>query len=148
MDRLKLGHNRLSFSIKLRGEAIAYTARIGESPVVLKLGDIRAALNCDAAIRYDRQVRVLYLKPVVTSEGKNSGAVDLLLAGLLGGDEIPVSIRKIRPFIAQVGHDQLTVNMDIVDIHTSPEMLCMDIEPMVKKNRVHDDPISQSMTDR
>lgn len=135
IDKLKLGHNKISFFMKMRGEDIAYTARIGETPVVLNLGNVSLALNCDAKLRYDRQRNVLYVKPEIISEKTGSESFSLLLNGLLGDEEIPLEIQKIRPFIAKLGNDTLTVNMNISNIYTMAEVLCIGIEPSVLKNR-------------
>lgn len=136
IDKLKLGNNKISFFMKMRGENVAYTAKIGNTPLLLNFGNINLALNCDASLRYDRKKNILYVKPVIIQEEKGKEGLALLLNALAGGAEFPLEIQKLKPIIAKFGKDILTVNMKISNIYTSSGVLFIKIKPKVKKTRL------------
>lgn len=136
IDKLKLGNNKISFFMKMRGEDIAYTAKIGKTPMSLNFGNINLAVNCNASLRYDRKKNILYVKPVMIQEKKGKEGLAVLVNALAGGAEFPLEIQKLKPIIAKFGNDILTVNLKISDIHTLSGVLFIKIMPKAKKSRL------------
>ena len=140
VDRLKLGNDKISFSMKMHGENISYNKKIGKRPVELNFGDVRLSFECEAAIRYDKGRNVLYVKPEIIQERAEEQALVPLLAALIEGREFPIEIQKLEPIITKIGDKSLIINMDISSIFTLDSILFIGIKPKVKENK----PVSQN----
>jgi hypothetical protein len=139
IDRLKIGNDKISFSMKMHGENIGYKKKIGKKPVELNFGDVRLAFECEASIRYDKGRNVLYVKPEIIQEKADEQVLVPLLAALIEGREFPIEIQKLEPLVTKIGDKSLTINMDISSIFTLDSILFIGIRPKVKENK----PISQ-----
>lgn len=133
IDKLKLENDKISFFMKMRGEDVEYTGKIGKTPMVLSFGNANLAFNCDAALRYDRKRNLLYVKPEIIAEETENESLSVLLAALVSGQEFPLEIQKIKPMIAKLGNDTLTLNMNISNIYTLKDILIIAIKPTVTK---------------
>ena len=140
VDRLKLGNDKISFSMKMHGENIGYNKKIGKRPVELNFGDVRLSFECEAAIRYDKGRNVLYVKPEIIQERAEEQALVPLLAALIEGREFPIEIQKLEPIITKIGDKSLIINMDISSIFTLDSILFIGIKPKVKESK----PVSQN----
>jgi hypothetical protein len=134
VDRLKLGDDKVSFSIEIRGENLGYKGNIRETPLVLNFGDVKLAFDCRASIRFDPVKNILYVKPEINDEKPDGQIFVPMLAALTRGREFPVEIQKIKPFIAEFSNNSITINMDISNIHTLNNMLFIGMTPTVEKN--------------
>ena len=134
IDGLKLGDDKVSFSIKIRGENLGYKGNIRETPLVLNFGDVKLAFDCDASIRYDPVKNILFVKPEINDEKPDGQIFVPLLAALTRGREFPVEIQKLEPFIAKFGNNLITINMDISNIHTLKNILLIGMTPTVRKS--------------
>jgi len=133
IDKLKLENDKISFFMKLRGEDLEYTGKIGNTPMALSFGNANLAFNCDAALRYDKKMRLLYVKPEIIVEKTENESLSTLLATLVNGQEFPLEIQKIKPMIAELGNDTLTVNMNISNIYAMKDILIVAVQPTVSK---------------
>lgn len=134
IDRLKLGNDKISFSMELRGENITYKRNIGKKPVEMQFGDVRLAFGCEAAIRYDKGRNILYVKPEINQEKTDEQVLVPLLASLIEGREFPIEIQKMEPIITKIGDKSLTINMDISNIFILNSILFIGITPKVNEN--------------
>ena len=135
VDRLKLGNDKISFSMKIRGENIAYNKKIGKRPLELNFGDVRLAFDCEAAIRFDKGRNILYVRPEIIQEKTEEQGLVPLLAALIEGREFPIEIQELEPIITRIGDKSLTINMDISSIFTLNRILFIGLRPKVKENR-------------
>ena len=135
VDRLKLGNDKISFSMKMRGENIVYNRKIGKRPLELNFGDVQLDFKCEAAIRYDRGRNILYVRPEILQEKTEEQALVPLLAALIEGREFPIEIQELEPIITRIGDKSLTINMDISSIFTLNRILFIGLRPKVKENR-------------
>ena len=134
IDKLKLGNDKISFFMKMHGEDVEYTGKIGKTPVVLSFGTIDLAFNCDTSLRYDSEENILYVKPEIITEETEQETLALLLAALVSGQEFPLEIQKLKPIIAKLGNAALTINMNISNIYTLNDVLIIGIKPTVTKS--------------
>jgi len=132
VDRLKLGNDKISFSIKMHGENIGYKQRVGKRPVELNFGDVRLAFECEASIRYDKERNILYVRPEVIQERTEEQILVPLLATLIEGREFPIEIQELEPIITKIGDKSLTIDMDISSIFTLNSILFIGIRPKVR----------------
>lgn len=135
VDKLKLGNDKISFSIKMHGEDIVYKRKVGKRPVELNFGDVRLAFECEGSIRYDKRRNILYVRPEVIQERAEEQALVPLLAALIEGREFPIEIQDLEPIITKIGDKSLTVDMDISSIFTLNNILFIGIRPKVRENR-------------
>jgi hypothetical protein len=140
VDRLKLGNDKISFSMKMHGENIGYNKKIGKRPIELNFGDVRLSFECEASIRYDKGRNVLYVRPEIIQERAEEQALVPLLAALIEGREFPIEIQELKPIITKIGDKSLTINMDISSIFTLDGILFIGIRPKVEENK----PVSQN----
>jgi hypothetical protein len=134
IDKLKLGNDKISFFMKMHGEDVEYTGKIGKTPVVLSFGTIDLAFNCYTSLRYDSEESILYVKPEIIAEETEKETLALLLAALVSGQEFPLEIQKLKPIIAKLGNAALTINMNISNIYTLNDVLIIGIKPTVTKS--------------
>lgn len=139
VDRLKLGNDKISFSIKMHGENIGIKKKLGKRPVELNFGDVRLAFECEASIRYDKGRNILYVRPEVIQKKAEEQLLVPLLAALIEGREFPIEIQELKPIVTRIGDKSLIINMDISSIFTLNSILFIGIRPKVKENS----PVSQ-----
>jgi hypothetical protein len=133
IDGLKLGINTISCSLRIRGEDITYTGKIGDLPASVSLGSIDAILNCQASMRYDEEKQILYVKPTIMGDANRGDVLWPLLVALIGEREHPIELQKLKPIMAQFGKKSLTIGMDISRIYSADNRLFIGIRPRVKK---------------
>ena len=134
IDGLKLGDDKVSFSVAMRGENLGYRGKIGKTPLVLNFGDAKLAFDCDAAIRYDQAKSILYVTPEINGDKADERIFVPLLAALTRGREFPIEIQKLEPIIAKFSNNLLTINMDISSITMRDNMLIIGMRPTVKNS--------------
>jgi hypothetical protein len=133
IDGLKLGINTISCSLRIRGEDITYTGKIGDLPASVSLGSIDAILNCEASMRYDEEKQILYVKPTIMGDANRGDVLWPLFVALIGEREHPIELQKLKPIIAQFGKNSITIGMDISRIYSADNRLFIGIRPCVKK---------------
>jgi hypothetical protein len=104
--------------------------------MVLSFGNANLAFNCDAALRYDRKKKLLFVKPEIIAEETENESLSVLLATLVSGQEFPIEIQRIKPMITKLGNNTLTLNMTISNIYTLKDILIIAIKPTVTKSPV------------
>ena len=135
IDRLKLGNDKISFSIDMHGENIGYKKKIGKRPMELEFGDVRLSFECEASIRYDKERNILFVRPEVIQENADEQVLVPLLATLIEGREFPVEIQELESIVTKIGDKSLTIDMDISNIFTLDSILFIGIRPKVRENR-------------
>ncbi|MDM8553695.1 hypothetical protein QUF75_03060 [Desulfococcaceae bacterium HSG7] len=138
IDHIKIGSDKVTFNMNIRGKNIKFETQLGNQPLLMDIGNIDAAFNCNATLRYDASKRLLYITPHIlqTQDAKKSDqkAANLLqLLSLANGVEYPIEINKIQPLVTQISDAQLNIDMDITNIHTEKDKILISIRPKVKK---------------
>jgi len=134
IDKLKLGINKVSFSVNMCGKDVKYTAKIGNLSTILNLGNIDISFNCEASIRYDKEKNILYMRPKIMEKGNGNELLWPLLAILMNDKEYPVEIQKLKPIITEFSSKTATINMDISDVYITNNRLFIGIRPTLEKN--------------
>jgi hypothetical protein len=135
IDRLKLGNDKISFSIDMQGKNIGYKKKIGKRPMELEFGDVRLSFECEASIRYDKERNILFVRPEVIQENADEQVLVPLLATLIEGREFPIEVQKLESIVTKIGDRSLTIDMDISNIFTLDSILFIGIRPKVRENR-------------
>ena len=134
IDKLKLGINKVSFSVNMCGKNIKYTGKIGNLSTSLNFGNIDISFNCEASIRYDKEKNILYVRPKIMEKRNGNELLWPLLAALMNDKEYPVEIQKLKPIITEFSNKAVTINMDISDVYTVNNRLFIGIRPTLEKN--------------
>jgi hypothetical protein len=135
IDRLKLGNDKISFSVAIHGENFGYKKKIGKRPVELEFGDVRLSFECEASIRYDKERNILFVMPEVIQERAEEQALVPLLAALIEGREFPIEVQELESIVTKIGNKSLTIDMDISNIFTLDSILFIGIRPKIRENR-------------
>lgn len=136
VENLILGKNKASISLKITGKDVKYTAKIGNQEVGLKVGELNIPIACDAFLRYDKQKKILFIKPqfrqnFVRNQSSDMADVAVQLLTLANGHEYPLEMRNIKPIMTQICNQALKINFELSDIYTSSGMLYISVIPSV-----------------
>ena len=134
IDKVKLGMNKASFSVNMRGEDIKYIGKIGKLSTSVSLGNIDISSDCEASIRYDKEKSILFLKPKIIEKRNGNKFLWPLLAAIINDKEYPVEIQKLKPIITEFSSKTVTINMDISDVYTVNNRLFIGIRPTLEKS--------------
>lgn len=133
IDKVRLGKNRVFFSLRLFGRNVKYTDKIGNVSANITLGKIDLNFDFDTTLRYDKGKQILYLKPKIISAADNDVVLTLLMEALTEESEYPVEIQKLKSFVTRIGKTQIMIKMDISNIYTLKHKLIIEIKPNVSK---------------
>ncbi len=138
IDHLKIGSDKVAFDLNIRGKNIKFETQLGNQALLMDIGHINAAFNCNASLRYDAAKRLLYVTPYILQKqtANKAGKMEanlLQLLSLANGVEYPIEIQKFEPIITQVSGDRFNINMDITNIYTENDKVFIGVRPKVKK---------------
>ena len=133
IDNIKLGLNKGSFSVTMQGKDIRYTGKIGTLSTSVGFGNITISFDCEASIRYDKEKKILFVKPNIIEKGSRNELLGQLLAALTNDREFPVEIQKLKPIITKSSGKTVTINMNISNVYTVNNRLFIGIRPTFEK---------------
>lgn len=135
ISNLQLSQGRLACRLHLAGNNLAILTEIAGHQIRLNVGAVEVNFQTDAALRFDAQKQVLYLKPVVRNMGKGKGGaqdeIGRVITALLNGREFPISMKKLDPLVAEAGAKTVTINTQISDIQVKPDLLVLSLTPRI-----------------
>lgn len=133
IDKVSLGKNKIFFSAHLFGKDVKYTDKIGNISASIAIGNIDLFFDFDTTIRYDKEKRILYLKPKITSKADKDVVLTRLMETLTGDREYPVEIQRLKSFVTRIGKTQIMIKIDISDVYISNHQLIVEIKPKAVK---------------
>ncbi|MFH1152551.1 MAG: hypothetical protein V1793_01945 [Pseudomonadota bacterium] len=112
--------------------------QLGGRSLVMDMGNLNAAFSCIATLHYDLSKGALIIKPYLLQKPDGNRTDDkaatlLSLLSLANGEEYPVEMNKLQPFISQICGVQLSIGLIITDFHTKKDMVYIKIKPEIKK---------------
>lgn len=136
VDDLKIGNNKVLFTIYIYGENVEHTFKIGDQAVVLKVGKVNLNYDCETTFRFDREKRTLFLTPRVkdiTSQDKMGKGNQILspLLTALSDIEYPLTIDKFDPIVTRLGQKILNFDFGITRIFSNNDRLFIEVAPKV-----------------
>jgi hypothetical protein len=134
VDELQLEIDKVSFSVTIYGEDIAYIGKIGKLSTSLRFGTIDTSFSCDASIRYDREKNILYVRPTIVEREKSNRLFLPLLLQVID-KEYPVEVQKLKPIITKFGDKSATLDMDISNVYTVHDRLLIAVRPRVRSEK-------------
>jgi hypothetical protein len=135
ISELKLTDGHLACRLHLGGNNLALLTDIAGHEIRLKVGSIELDVSTDAALRFDVEKQVLYIKPIIKNvEGSGSGAngeIGKALIAMLDGREFPINMQQLEPFVADTGAKKVTIDTKIVNIEAKPQSLQLSLHPVI-----------------
>jgi hypothetical protein len=138
IDNLKIGFNKVTFDLDIRGKNIQLETHLGNQPLLMDIGNFNAAFSCNSSLHYDAPKRVLYITPYIlqkpNKKNANKIATNLLqLLSLVNGVDYPIEIKKFQPVITQISNDQFNIDIQITNIYTEDDKVFISGQPQLKK---------------
>ena len=138
LSELQLGDQQLSCRMHLAGQQLQIVTELGGQSIRLNVGDIELDFQTNASLRFDQSRQTLFITPQIekVNSAKDAGGGDLgnALIQLLHGNEFPVKIDDLEPFVTRAGARTLTVTTRIADIRSQKEWLQIFLDPQIGAN--------------
>ena len=135
LDKLLVRDKSIFVQGVISGRDLAMTADIGGQNIKMKLGSVKLPVTCELFLRFDKQQKILFVKPVFPKPKKGQGddAAEVLqpLLASLGGREYPVEFDDIEPFLFELGTRTIPVRLTPTDIQTLQGILVVKMIPQV-----------------
>ena len=135
ISELKLTKGHLSCRLRLGGNNLALLTEIAGHAIRLKVGSIELDVSTDAALRFDVDKQILYLKPIIKDvAGSGSGAngeIGKALIAMLNGREFPINMQQLDPLVAETGAKTVTIDTKIVNIEAKHKSLQLSLHPVI-----------------
>jgi len=137
IENIRIEKNKVLFSSVISGKDIKYATKIGKQVVNFVVGDVSLPNQWDVAFKYDKQKKILLVKPLVKGPEDQNGFSqgDALLNGLLtalSGLEYPVELNNLKPVKSELYNQLWILNMDIADVYTGSDKLFIEVIPIVQ----------------
>ena len=139
ITNFRLKDQHMLCHLDLMGNNLHLVTRVASQEIRLKLGTARVDFDCDATIRYDAARQILFIRPT-TSAVRSSNAMSKADIGqalmlLVDGQEFPVSMQNLKPFIAETSDKIITVSTKIVAVRAVAGALELSLAPTVTTAR-------------
>ena len=115
---LRFGKNKVLCSLRLRGKDAKYTLRLGETPVIIEVGDLDVTFDVEGLFRFDNAAGTLYVKPIIVGNSEavaQNGPMVSLLA-LLSGVEYPIPVGNLAPLVFESNGRKFQLYLSLVDV--------------------------------
>jgi len=137
ISKLVMGENSAVLQGVLLGKNLTVVTRVGNQDLKIKVGDLVLPLTCDLFFRFDSPGKILYVTPRLRQPAAGSvtdmaGSVASVLT-LFNDREYPVSLDSLKTLNARVGDQDISVDMEPVDIKVSRGQLVVRMVPRLSK---------------
>lgn len=137
ISKLVLGDNSAVLQGLVIGKNISVITQVGNQDLRIKVGDLQLPLTCDLTFRFDAGKKVFYVTPRVrppAPDSKTDMASSVMsLLTVIGNREYPVSLTSLKTMNAKVGNQDISVDMEPVDIQVSKGQLIIKMVPRFSK---------------
>ncbi|PIE73435.1 MAG: hypothetical protein CSA20_03010 [Deltaproteobacteria bacterium] len=135
ISNLRFAGNHLSCRLRLHGRNMAILSEIGGHQIRLNVGSLDLDFSTKAQLRFDPKKQILYIRPLVQNvyQSGNAGNAETgqALIALLNGQEFPVQLEKIEPFMAKTTGKTIMVNTKVLNIKTKTGGLQISLQPVI-----------------
>lgn len=124
IDNIKIEENKISFSLRIYGKDITYSAKIGKQMATIEIGSLNLLNDWESSFRFDVDKKVLYIKPHLINpvDTKKASYKEILLNSLFkvfSDIEYPIDLQEIDPITTEFLDKYLTVNFEISNIYAA-----------------------------
>jgi len=132
-----MGENSAIVKGLVNGENISVITRVGNQDLRIKVGNLHLPLTCDLTFRYDAKGKILYvnprLRPPVSNSVNDMASSVTSLLTVFNNKEYPVSLTSLQTLNVKVGNQDISVDMEPVDIRVSKGQLIVKMVPRLSK---------------
>jgi len=128
-------NNVITLKGQLSGRNMAVNAQVGGQTIQIKLGQMVLPISCDIALRYDRQRKILFLRPTFHHQAQQQDPAAAALAPLLDSlnKEYALPLNTLDPLTGKIGITPIFVQLDPVDIRFNGDSLVLQFRPLAGK---------------
>lgn len=130
-----LQDQRITGQVKLSGSDLVIKTIVVNQQINLQFGSAVAHFGCDADLRFDVAEQTLYIRPLPqkqqAQDNEEEGNIGEAFLLMLDGQEFPIELQNIQPFIAKSTGKTVTVDTRISDIRAVPGILLVQMEPVI-----------------
>jgi len=140
ISKVVMGENSAIVEGLVNGENISVITQVGNQDLRIKVGNLHLPLTCDLTFRYDAKGKILYVNPRLRPPGSGStndmaNSVTSLLT-LFNNKEYPISLTSLQTLNAKVGNQDISVDMEPMDIRVSKGQLIVKMVPRLSKTNL------------
>ena len=128
---LRFGKNKVLCSLQLRGKDAKYTLLLGETPIIIEVGDMDVSFDFEGTFRFDNAVNRLYVKPIIVGNTKGvaqDGPLESLLA-LLSGVEYPIQVGSLKPLLFRPNDRTFQFDLSLRDVFSDKDGVYLTVSP-------------------
>lgn len=135
ISRLAMKQNVIILQGQLSGKNMKVNAQVAGQTIQIKLGQMVLPINCDIALRYDRQKKTLFLRPTFYNQARQQDPAAAALAPMLDSlsKEYALPLDKLDPLTGKLGVTPIFVQLDPVDIRLNGDSLVLQFRPLAGK---------------
>jgi len=128
---LRFGKNKMLCSLRLRGKDAKYTLLLGQTPVIIEVGDLDVSFDLEGPFRFDNTENRLYVKPIIVGNAKGvaqDGPPESLLS-LLSGVEYPIQFDSLKPLLFRSNGRAFQFHLSLLDVLSDKEGIYLTVSP-------------------
>lgn len=135
IENIKIEENKISFSLRIYGKDITYSAKIGKQMANIEIGSLNLLNDWESSFRFDVDKKVLYIKPHLINpvDTKKTSYKEILLNSLFkvfSDIEYPIDLQEIDPITTEFLDKYLTVNFEITNIYAANNKMTIKFRPI------------------
>jgi len=134
IDNIQLKNQQISCRLGLIGKNLRLVSEIAGHKINLNVGSIQLNFVANARLRFDAKKQMLYIRPLLENKLNSppkTGDIESTLLALISGRDFPVSIKKLKPLVADTEDKSIVIGMKIRNIEAVNNALKISISPTV-----------------
>ncbi len=136
ITNIQLKNQQISCRLGLVGKNLRLVTEISGHKINLNVGNVRLDFQADARLRFDAEKQLLYIRPILkkrqNTKPKKADIGNALLA-IISGRDFPVSIKRLKPLVADTNNKSIIISMKISNIEAINNSLKVTIQPSVSQ---------------
>ncbi len=135
ITNIELKNQQISCRLGLVAKKLRLVTEISGHKINLNVGSVRLDFQADARLRFDSDKQLLYIRPILrkrTNTKPQKADIAAALLAIISGRDFPVSIKKLKPLIADTNNKSIMISMKIRNIEAVNNSLLVSITPSVR----------------
>ncbi len=131
---IELKNQQISCRLGLVGKKLRLVTEISGHTINLNVGSVRLDFQANARLRFDSEKQLLYIRPILQrkpNQKPQKADIAAALLAIISGRDFPVSIKKLKPLIADTNNKSIMISMKIRNIEAVNNSLLVSITPSV-----------------
>ncbi len=134
VDDILLKNQQISCRLGLIGKNLRLVSEIAGHKINLNVGSLKLNVNANARLSFDATKQLLFIRPVLKNKPNappQKGDIANALLAFISGRDFPVTIKKLKPLIADTNNKSIIIAMEIRNIEAVNNALKISITPTV-----------------